>query len=391
MPHHQVNTELEREFELERMVLFSDAVFAIAITLMVIEIRWPNIPDRPQGVDLGRLFEPTILQFFVFGVSFYFIGRLWVAHLKAFRLLKKYDKHLINLNLFLLFFVVTFPFTATGVIEHTRPWFAVPIFLYIGNIAAVFFVHTLICRYIFSGKTKITVLGKEDEKLYLYMQAKYVAVGIALTVLAMILAALLLPGNSGYLSLVMLLLPVFVAITGRKAKKYKPISPEMQTKRTTLTLLHESDLPAMTAMAQEPETFRYIKKLSVMTDNEYQEFLRLKLEQIRLKTGYHWAVWLKKDGRFVGAVNLNPIGGTKRLQIGCQLKREFWGQGFATELTGRVLKFAIREAGLKEVYGVFEKENIVSRRLLDRLGFAWIEDLSEQGVEAEVHRYVVPE
>ena len=161
----------------------------------------------------------------------------------------------------------------------------------------------------------------------------------------------------------------------------------METERTIFSVLEEKDLPDMTVMAGEPDTFRFIKKLRVMTDEEYQRFLRLKLEQIRLKTGYHWAVRLKEDGSFVGAVNLNPIGGTPRLQIGCQLKRQYWGQGFASELTKRVLEFAIGEAGLKEVYGVFEKENIVSRRLLAKLGFVWIEDLNQLDVEVEVHRY----
>jgi ribosomal-protein-alanine N-acetyltransferase len=160
----------------------------------------------------------------------------------------------------------------------------------------------------------------------------------------------------------------------------------MQTKRTTLTLLGEKDLPDMTAMAQEPDTFRYIKKLRVMTDEEYQNFLLVKLEQIRLKTGYHWAVRLKDEGNFVGAVNLNPIGATDRLQIGCQLKRQYWGQGFASELTRAVLEFAFLEAGLNEVYGVFEKDNVVSRRLLAKLGFVWIEDLTEQEVDIEIHR-----
>jgi ribosomal-protein-alanine N-acetyltransferase len=161
----------------------------------------------------------------------------------------------------------------------------------------------------------------------------------------------------------------------------------METERTIFTVLEEKDLPDMTAMAKEPDTFRYIKKLRVMTDEEYQRFLRVKLEQIRLKTGYHWAVWLKDGGDFIGAVNLNPIGGTQRLQIGCQLKRQYWGRGFASELTRRVLEFAMNEAGLKEVYGVFEKENIVSRRLLARLGFMWMEDLTELGVGVEIHRY----
>jgi ribosomal-protein-alanine N-acetyltransferase len=163
----------------------------------------------------------------------------------------------------------------------------------------------------------------------------------------------------------------------------------MQTERTTLTLLQESDLPEMTAMAQEPDTFRYIRKLRIMTPGEYQMFLQLKIDQIRLKTGCHWAARLKSDGSWLGAVNLNPIGGTPRLQIGCQLKRQYWGQGFASELLGRVLEFAIRDFGLKQVYGVFEKENIVSRRLLAKLGFLWMEDLVEQGVEIEIHRYVV--
>jgi len=164
----------------------------------------------------------------------------------------------------------------------------------------------------------------------------------------------------------------------------------MQTERTTLTLLQESDLSDMAAMAKEPDTFRFLKKLRVMSDSEYQQFLRLKLDQIRQKTGYHWAVRLKSDSSWLGAVNLNPIGGTPRLQIGCQLKRQYWGQGFASELLKRILEFAIRDAGIKEVYGVFEKENIVSRRLLARLGFVWIEDLTQQDVEVEIHQYVVP-
>lgn len=143
----------------------------------------------------------------------------------------------------------------------------------------------------------------------------------------------------------------------------------------------------MTEMSREKDTFRYIRRLEVMTEEEYQQFLLLKLEQIRLGKGYHWAVWLKTDGAFVGAVNLNPIGNSERMQIGCQLKRAYWGQGFASELTRRVLDFAVGEAGLSEVYGVFAKDNAVSRRLLEKLGFVWIESKMEQGVETEIHRY----
>jgi len=161
----------------------------------------------------------------------------------------------------------------------------------------------------------------------------------------------------------------------------------METERTIWTLLEEKDLPAMTEMSREKDTFRYIRRLEVMTEEEYQQFLLLKLEQIRLKKGYHWVVWLKTDGSFIGAVNLNPIGNSERLQIGCQLKRDYWRQGFASELTRRVLDFAVGEAGLNEVYGVFAKDNAASRRLLEKLGFVWVESKIEQDVETEIHRY----
>ena len=143
----------------------------------------------------------------------------------------------------------------------------------------------------------------------------------------------------------------------------------------------------MTEMSREKDTFKYIRRLEVMTAEEYQQYLLLKLEQIRLGKGYHWAVWLKTDGAFVGAVNLNPIGNSERLQIGCQLKRAYWGQGYASELTLRVRDFAMAEAGLDMVYAVFQKDNAVSRRLLEKLGFVWLESKTEQDTEIEIHRY----
>ena len=160
----------------------------------------------------------------------------------------------------------------------------------------------------------------------------------------------------------------------------------METERTIWTLLEEKDFPAMMEMSREEDTFKYIRRLQMMTAEEYQQYLLLKLEQIRLGKGYHWAVWLKTNGTFVGAVNLNPIGNSQRLQIGCQLKRAYWGQGYASELTSRVLDFAVGETELREVYGVFQKDNAVSRRLLEKLGFTWVETLSEQGVDIEIHR-----
>jgi ribosomal-protein-alanine N-acetyltransferase len=163
----------------------------------------------------------------------------------------------------------------------------------------------------------------------------------------------------------------------------------METERTRWSLLEEKDLPDMMEMAREPDTFKYLKKFQVMTAEEYGRFLYTKLEQIHRGLGYHWAIRLKTDQSFIGAVNLNPIGNSSFLQIGCQLKRAWWHQGFATELMKGVMAFAAGKTTLTEIYGVFEKDNFISRRLLGRLGFQWQESKTDTGtgVEIEIHKY----
>src|SRR5258708_35749068 len=106
----------------------------------------------------------------------------------------------------------------------------------------------------------------------------------------------------------------------------------LETERTFVSLLREEDLPAMMEMAREPDTFKYIKKLHIMTEAEYTRFLQVKLEQIHDKTGFNWAVWLKgpppaslagatgKPSRTcIGDLNLNHLAGTPWMQIGCPL------------------------------------------------------------------------
>ncbi len=112
-----------RQFEsehlgLERLVFFSDAVFAIAITLLALEIRLPQMEAGLGEAGLQHnLFSiwPKYLGYFI---SFMVIGSFWISHHRKFLLIRRYDRRLLYLNLFLLMIVAFIPFPTSVISEY---------------------------------------------------------------------------------------------------------------------------------------------------------------------------------------------------------------------------------------------------------------------------------
>ena len=99
-----------KQFQLERMILFSDAVFAIAITLLVIEIRVPAGLQGDEGV--WHMMQEHIIEFFGVALSFAVIGQFWTNHHRIFGYIIDYDPKLLWLNLHLLFWIILMPFSS---------------------------------------------------------------------------------------------------------------------------------------------------------------------------------------------------------------------------------------------------------------------------------------
>jgi uncharacterized membrane protein len=96
--------------EFSRIVAFSDGVFAIAITLLVLQL------DIPEHLPAGRtLFEEIGDQdgdLLAYAISFAVLGNRWLAHHRFFAAVERFDGVLMGLNLLYLACIVLVPFTS---------------------------------------------------------------------------------------------------------------------------------------------------------------------------------------------------------------------------------------------------------------------------------------
>jgi uncharacterized membrane protein len=102
------------EKETGRVEAFSDGVFAIAITLLVLEIKVPHVPD-------GQLFRSLLElwpSYFAYATSFFTVGVMWINHHRMFSHVGRTDGRLLMLNGLLLFGICFVPFPTAVVAAY---------------------------------------------------------------------------------------------------------------------------------------------------------------------------------------------------------------------------------------------------------------------------------
>ncbi|MFN8355361.1 MAG: TMEM175 family protein [Spirosomataceae bacterium] len=152
--------ELKKEFQLERLILFSDAVFAIAITLLVIEIKVPELHgDELSESNLLQGMAHLIPKFIGFLISFIFIGLFWTIHHRMFGFVSDYNPKLLWLNLFFLLSIVLMPFSSGLYGEYSTPktmHLLTPIAVYAFNICYSSLMLYFLWGYIGNPANKLT-------------------------------------------------------------------------------------------------------------------------------------------------------------------------------------------------------------------------------------------
>jgi TMEM175 potassium channel family protein len=133
-----VQTRAENEIEFSRIVAFSDGVFAIAITLLVLNL---DVPAHLHGEALGTMLWEQRQNFFAYAISFAVVGRFWIVHHRFFGEVTSFDGRLLALNLLYLAWIVLIPFSSGVLGDHGQETAAVV--LYAANLAGVVLVGAL--------------------------------------------------------------------------------------------------------------------------------------------------------------------------------------------------------------------------------------------------------
>ena len=151
------------------------------------------------------------------------------------------------------------------------------------------------------------------------------------------------------------------------------MKPYIETERLYLRQWQASDFAIFAAMNADPEVMKYFPKL---LSAKVSDIIANKCQQLIADNGWgFWALSLKegseKNDAFIGFVGLNQTHADMSfapcVEIAWRLRKEFWGQGYATEAARASLDFAFSELALEEVVAFTAVINKRSQLLMKRI------------------------
>lgn len=179
------------EIEFSRIVAFSDGVFSIAITLLVLNL---SIGRHVPSDEVAEALWDQRENLLAYAISFAVIGRFWLVHHRFFGDVTGFDGRLIGLNLLYLGFIVLIPFSSEVLGDYGGQTPAVA--LYATNLAAV----VLIGMYMAADARRAGLTSTDDAT---HREASLRSLYIGSVFLISIPVAFVAPGITALLWLVL--------------------------------------------------------------------------------------------------------------------------------------------------------------------------------------------
>jgi uncharacterized membrane protein len=171
-----------------RVEAFSDGVFAIAITLLVLELK---VPPENVGTSLGRALLELWPSYLAFLTSFFTIGIMWLNHHRLFSMIQRTDHTLVMLNLLLMLGITAVPFPTALVAEHLgHEGEKTAAMVYSGTYVVIAIVFNVLWRYAARGRR---LLGSNVDATAVEKQTRQYVFGPVVYFIAFLVALVSAP------------------------------------------------------------------------------------------------------------------------------------------------------------------------------------------------------
>ena len=161
--------------------------------------------------------------------------------------------------------------------------------------------------------------------------------------------------------------------TSREKRSLMPDSDldsfRIETERLILRLLRPDDLDDLCVLFGDPEVMQYIGAGRVWSRDELAERIEAG-RSLHLEHGMSfWGVELRSTGELIGQCGLVPIERKgPEIEVGYRLGKRFWGMGYASEGAMASVEYGFEAIGLERIIAVAHPENVVSHRVLEKVG-----------------------
>ena len=146
--------------------------------------------------------------------------------------------------------------------------------------------------------------------------------------------------------------------------------PEINTKRLFLRKISLKDAATLFKYWSDPLVTQYLNINTFKNIEQSFSMIRLLNSLYSKKEGIRWSIVTKKDNAVIGTCGYNNhVKKSSRGEIGYELGKEYWGNGYATEAIKEILKYGFKTMNLNRVEAFVVPEAISSINLLKKLGF----------------------
>lgn len=156
--------------------------------------------------------------------------------------------------------------------------------------------------------------------------------------------------------------------------KQNGIVDTLETERLILRDLRENDAEiAFKNWTSDDEVSKYVRWKTHQNVEETKEYLRGEIKRCKEEDYYTWGIVLKENGELIGAISaFDSEDGRK--EIGYNITKKYWRNGYTTEALKRVMKYLIEDIGIKKFKCAHAVENPASGAVMRKVGFKYVKD-----------------